>query len=106
MFIAWTTVASEEEANRLAARAVTAGLAACVQVEGPIGSHYLWQGRQECSREYRLMFKCLPERLGALETLVLASHPYDTPEWIVVRAEHVAEKYLSWARSNSTSAPL
>ena len=33
-------------------------------------------------------------------------HPYDTPEWIVIRAEKVSEKYLSWAEANLTSRLL
>jgi periplasmic divalent cation tolerance protein len=41
-----------------------------------------------------------------LEAWILAEHPYETPEWIVVRAEHVAEKYLSWARTSSSTPPL
>ena len=42
----------------------------------------------------------------ALEAQVLAGHPYDTPEWLVVRAEHVGEKYLSWAEANATFPPF
>jgi periplasmic divalent cation tolerance protein len=106
MIIAWTTVAHREEADRLAAGAVASGLAACVQIEGPVHSHYRWQGKVEHAEEYRLMFKCLPEQLAALERQVTSSHSYDTPEWIAVRAEHVAEKYLSWARANSNTPTL
>jgi len=97
MFIAWTTVADRETADRLACEAITRSLAACVQVEGPITSHYRWQGAREKSEEFRLMFKVLPERLPALEAWLHGCHPYETPEWVVVRAEHVGEKYLSWA---------
>jgi periplasmic divalent cation tolerance protein len=106
MIIAWTTVARREEADSLAAGAVAAGLAVCVQVEGPVMSHFRWQGRLQHAEEYRLMLKCLPEQLPALEQHILAAHPYDTPEWIAVRAEQVAEKYLSWARANSTPLTL
>lgn len=102
MWIAWTTVAQRADADRLAADAVARGLAACVQIEGPIVSHYRWEGRAERTEEFRLCFKCLPDQLPALATHVLGTHPYDTPEWVVVRAEHVGEKYLSWARGNST----
>ena len=105
MLIAWTTVTSPEDAARLARGAVEAHLAACVQVEGPVTSHYEWRGRREEAAEYRLMFKCLPEQAPALEAWVLARHPYDTPEWVVVRAEHVSGKYLSWAQATSTPAP-
>jgi periplasmic divalent cation tolerance protein len=44
--------------------------------------------------------------LLALEAHVHRHHPYTTPEWIVVRAEHVGEKYLSWAQANSSPLPL
>jgi len=106
MFIAWTTVSERADAERIAGETVARGLAACVQIEGPVVSHYRWQGKIERSEEYRLMFKCLPERVAELEAYVLAHHPYDTPEWIAVRAERVGEKYLSWAGATSTNPPL
>ena len=101
MLIAWTTVPTKDIADDLAAAAVHARLAACVQVEGPITSHYLWEGAQDKTEEYRLMFKVLPEQITLLETWIHARHPYQVPEWVVVKAEHVAEKYLSWAHANS-----
>jgi periplasmic divalent cation tolerance protein len=105
MLIAWTTVASPEDADRLASGAIESGFAVCVQVEGPITSHYRWQGHLQSAQEYRLMFKLLPEQDNAMEMWIRAHHPYATPEWIVVHAEHVSEKYLSWARAPSTSTP-
>ena len=106
MFIAWTTVANRADAERLADTAVAGNLAVCVQIDGPITSHYRWHGRDERSEEFRLLFKCLPSQLSRLEEHVLGTHPYDTPEWLVVRAEHVGEKYLSWAEANSSTPPL
>ncbi len=106
MLVAWTTVATRSDADRLAAETVSRRLAACVQIDGPIASHYLWQGVAERTEEFRLTFKLLPAQLPALETFVLAHHPYDIPEWIVVPADRVGEKYLSWARANSTNPPL
>lgn len=97
MFIAWTTVADRETADRLAAEAVRERLAVCAQVEGPVTSHYRWQGAQEATTEFRLTFKSMPSRLPALARWVHERHPYETPEWIVVRSEQVGEKYLSWA---------
>jgi periplasmic divalent cation tolerance protein len=77
-----------------------------VQIDGPIASHYRWQGQVERTEEFRLSFKVLPGHLEPLESHVLSTHPYDTPEWVVVSAERVGEKYLSWARANSTTPPL
>jgi periplasmic divalent cation tolerance protein len=106
MLIAWTTVATRADAERLAGETIALGLAACVQIDGPVVSHYRWQGRVERTEEFRLCFKCLLAQLPALEKQVLATHPYDTPEWLVVRADRVGEKYLSWAEANSTTPPL
>ncbi len=106
MFIAWTTVATRGDADRLAAAAIARNLSVCVQIEGPIISHYRWHGQDERSEEFRLAFKCLPPRLAELEEQVLSSHPYEVPEWVVVRAERVGEKYLSWAEANSSTPPL
>jgi periplasmic divalent cation tolerance protein len=106
MLIAWTTVATRADAERLAADAVSRHLAACVQIDGPVTSVYRWQGQVERAEEFRLCFKLLPEQAASLEQYVLAAHPYDTPEWLLVPASHVGEKYLSWARSNSSSPPL
>ncbi|MFZ9745194.1 MAG: divalent-cation tolerance protein CutA [Opitutaceae bacterium] len=99
MKIAWTTVATASEAEQMACALVAAGLAVCVQIEGPLRSHYRWEGKVETSAEHRLTLKCLDENLPALEAAVLARHPYAVPEWIVVDATRVGEKYLSWARS-------
>ncbi len=106
MLIGWTTVASAADASRLAQGAIEARLAACVQVEGPVTSHYRWEGRIETAEEYRLMFKFLPGQAGPLETWLLAHHPYATPEWVVLRADQVSEKYLSWAQGVSTPGPF
>ena len=106
MLVAWTTTADRADADRLARGAVEARLAACTQIDGPITSHYRWEGRLEQSTEYRIWFKCLRSNAAALTAWVQHHHPYDTPQWIVVEAEHVAEKYLSWAIANSTSPPF
>jgi periplasmic divalent cation tolerance protein len=106
MNIAWTTVASRADADRLARETIAANLAVCVQVEGPVTSHYRWNGKDEQAEEFRLVFKCLPVRLAALEEHVISNHPYDCPEWIAVGADRVGEKYLSWAVANSTTPPL
>ena len=102
MLIAWTTLANREKAEELARAVVEQRLAACVQIDGPIISHYRWQGRPERAEEFRLCFKLLPAQQVPLEAWLFAHHPYDAPEWIILRAESVGEKYLSWARSNST----
>jgi periplasmic divalent cation tolerance protein len=105
MLIAWTTVATPDEAENMAAEAVARSLAACVEITGVV-THYRWQDKLERAEELRLTFKCMPDQLPALEAFVFENHPYDTPEWIVLSSERVAEKYLSWATANSKLPPL
>jgi periplasmic divalent cation tolerance protein len=106
MYLAWTTVGNRADADRIAADVIERQLAACVQIDGPIASSYRWQGRIERSEEFRLGFKCLPSVLPALESHVLSTHPYDTPEWVVIAADRVGEKYLSWVEATSSTPPL
>ena len=70
MLIAWTTVASREEADHLASEAVRLGLAACVQVDGPVRSHYRWEAKVENAEEFRLCFKFMPDRLKDRKSVV------------------------------------
>jgi periplasmic divalent cation tolerance protein len=106
MFIVFTTAARREDADGLARFAVEHRLAVCAQVEGPIQSHYWWRGEIEQSEEWRVVLKCLEGQLQSLEERLLPRHPYSTPEWIVVRADHVGEKYLNWGIQNSSPLPF
>ena len=106
LLIGWTTVATQDDADRLSAEIVSRGLAVCVQIDGPIRSRYVWQGKLEQAEEFRLTLKFLEPQLLKLQNYLETNHPYDTPEWVVVRAENVGEKYLSWAQGNSSTPPL
>ena len=106
MIIAWTTTETRADADRLASGAVEKRLAACAQIDGPITSHFHWEGKLTKAEEYRIWFKCLPANASALSNWVHTHHPYSIPQWIEVNAESVGEKYLSWAMANSTPGPF
>jgi periplasmic divalent cation tolerance protein len=106
LMIGWTTVKTREEAGDLARHLIERGLVACVQIDGPLCSVYRWEGRLEESAEFRLCLKFLAKHEPDVATQVLSEHPYDTPEWITVRAENVSEKYLSWVMSNPSNSPF
>lgn len=97
MMVAWTTVGSAETAAALAKGAVTARLAACAQVDGPVQSTYGWQGTVETATEWRVTFKTTPARLPELTTWVHTHHPYDTPQWLCTPASS-SPAYTQWAR--------
>src|SRR5207248_407721 len=94
------------DADRLAGEAVARNLAVCVQIDGPIVSHFRWEGRDRREEEFRLCFKVLASHASALEQHVLSQHSYAVPEWILVHPARVGEKYLSWARTSCETPPL
>ena len=83
-------------ARALAKAALSARLIACANLVPKIESHYRWQGKIESGAEVLLLLKTQKSKLAALEKLVLAQHPYDTPEFVVVPLAAGSRKYLAW----------
>ncbi|MFI6445173.1 divalent-cation tolerance protein CutA [Kitasatospora sp. NPDC050543] len=91
-----TTTDSAVAAAVLARSAVSARLAACAQVDGPVTSTYWWQGAVETAEEWRITFKTTAERYPALEAHVKAAHSYDTPELVATPITAGSAEYLAW----------
>jgi periplasmic divalent cation tolerance protein len=96
-----TTVSSMEQAQLLARTIVDERLAACVQVEPGLVSHYRWQGRHCEDSELRLTIKTLPELADALRALLREHHPYELPQVLGTVMEASAE-YAQWVRGEVT----
>ena len=87
-------------ARRLAQSALTARLIACANLVPQIESHYWWQGRIETGKEVLLVLKTARSKLGALEKMILAEHPYDTPEFVVLPLAAGNARYLDWLQAS------
>jgi periplasmic divalent cation tolerance protein len=87
-------------ARRLARAVLAARLAACANLVPKIESHYWWQGKIETGREVLVLFKTTGARLAALEKLVAAEHPYETPEFLVLAIERGSRRYLAWLKES------
>lgn len=83
-------------ARRLARLALEAKLIACANLVSKIESHYRWKGKLERGNEVLMVMKTTRPRLAALEKLILANHPYDTAEFIVLPLSTGAKRYLNW----------
>ena len=90
---------------RIARGALKLRLAACVNLLGPLDSHYWWQGKIDRSREILLIFKTTRQALPALERFVAQTHPYDTPEFLVLPIVAGARRYLDWIGENVEPKP-
>jgi periplasmic divalent cation tolerance protein len=90
------TVPDLKTARKLAQACLQSRAAACVNILPHIESHYWWQGKIEQGKELLLLIKTTRKRLRDLETCVLANHPYDTPEFIVLPIEAGNKRYLAW----------
>lgn len=90
------TAPSLDVARDLARTIVSEGLAACANLSPGVKSVYTWQGELQEDEEVLMVIKTRQERIPALEARLSGLHPYDVPEFVVLRAEHVAEPYLAW----------
>ncbi len=94
--IVLVTAPDLKTARKLARPALSAKLIACANLVPKIESHYWWQGKIESGAEVLLVLKTQTSKLTALEKLILAGHPYDTPEFLVLPLSAGSQRYLDW----------
>jgi periplasmic divalent cation tolerance protein len=90
------TAPNLDTSRALARVALNGRLVACANLIPKIESHYWWQGKLESSAEVLIVFKTTKAKLKALEKLVVANHPYDTPEFLVLPIMAGNKRYLDW----------
>lgn len=92
-------------AERIARALVEARLAACVQLL-PVRSLYRWKGQVCDEPEVTLLMKVSDDGVDPLRVALLALHPYELPEFIVIAVETAGslEPYLAWVNEGSAGA--
>jgi len=100
--IVLVTAPDLKTARSLAKAALKAKLIACANLVPKLESHYWWQGKIESGAEVLLILKTTKANLVALEKLILAQHPYETPEFLVLSLRAGSSKYLDWLAANCT----
>ena len=83
-------------ARKLAKAALETRLIACANLIPKLESHYWWGGKIESGVEVLMLLKTTTRRLQALEKVIVANHPYDTPEFIVLPVRRGNKRYLAW----------
>lgn len=90
------TCPDRPQALEIATTLVREGLAACVNIGGPLTSVYRWEGQIERAEECLLLIKTPTARYEALEQRLRALHPYSLPEIIALPIERGLSAYLQW----------
>jgi len=97
----YTTVASRDDARRMARALVERKLAACAQIS-EIESFYSWRGAVQDEPEWRLLFKTTQERYAAVEAAIRELHPYELPAIHAVPVAQAFAPYADWVEKGST----
>ena len=90
--------ADVEAVTTFATTIVQERLAACVSVQSEMRSVYTWRDGLEQDVERQVVIKTTSARLAALRDRVLALHPYDVPEFLVIPVIDGSDAYLKWVR--------
>ena len=99
LLLVQTTLSDSAAAQALAHDLIEQKLAACAQLGPAVTSIYPWQGQIEQQAEQVLTLKTTPAALPALKTRLLAQHPYDVPELLVLPVIETHQDYLDWAQN-------
>jgi periplasmic divalent cation tolerance protein len=94
--VALSTVGTAEDAERIARTLVERRLAACVSVAPGVLSVYRWEGKITTDEERLLVIKTRRERVKDLTAALVAIHPYQVPELLVLPVEEGHAPYLAW----------
>jgi len=97
--IVFSTCPGGAEAERLAELLVHEKLAGCVNIVPGLSSIYRWKDAIEKDAESLLIIKTSADRLPDLQKTLIAEHPYETPEFVVLDIERMSEGYAAWLSS-------
>jgi periplasmic divalent cation tolerance protein len=104
LILVLTTLPERFAAEALARQLLEARLAACIHVGATLRSLYHWRGEIETAEETSLTIKTRATLYAPLEAAILARHPYELPEIIVVPISHGLPAYLQWIAAETATA--
>ena len=91
-----TTFSDATQARQAGTTLVEERLAACASLVPGIESIYRWQGVVETAAEVLLMLKTRADLHDRLTSRLRELHPYEVPEILALRPEHVSPAYRQW----------
>ena len=93
-------------AKRIAHLLIEEQLAACVNIGRPMLSIYGWKGEVEGAEEIPMIIKTTCDKQHAMIERLVALHPYDIPEALVMPTLGGYGPYLDWVRSLTSGTSI
>ena len=93
-----------ECAKTIARQLLAEGLAACINIGTPVLSLYEWESTMHESEEIPVMIKTTVARQALLVERLIALHPYELPEALLVPTVGGHSPYLEWVQQHTTKA--
>ncbi len=91
-----STTPDAEQAATLAEILVTERLVACAQIVPIAMSVYRWQDQIVREPEHLLILKTTAARVPELQARLIALHPYEVPQFVVLSTSSAWPSYLAW----------
>jgi periplasmic divalent cation tolerance protein len=91
-------------ADRITSILLAERLVACAQRLGPVTSRYQWKGSEETAEEWLVLAKTRVDLAERVVERIVAAHPYEVPEVIVVPVAGGAAAYLDWVDEVTAAA--
>jgi periplasmic divalent cation tolerance protein len=101
--VALVTTPDVKSAEAIGGAVVEEGLAACANVMPGVTSVYRWRGEVHRDDEVLVILKTTDERATELTRRIVALHPYEVPEVVVIEAVGGHAPYLDWVRDETGS---
>lgn len=93
-----------ECAKTIARQLLAQGLAACINIGSPILSLYEWESTMHESEETPVIIKTTAARQELLIERLIALHPYELPEALVLPTVGGHAPFLAWVQQQTTKA--
>jgi len=93
----------EKVALAIGETAVQNKLSACVNIDGPIQSIYVWEGELEREEEWILWIKAPSSNWSPIEALVKDHHPHEIPAILAIPCVNSNQRYAEWLEESTKS---
>jgi periplasmic divalent cation tolerance protein len=100
----WINCPSADIADAIADALLKQRLVACSNRYAPISSRYYWEGGLEAGEEVPLLVKTRAAHFEAVEEVVRALHPFETPAIFAMGTLRTTRDYADWVCAE-TRAP-